>query len=110
MITDVLIVGCGVSGLYCALNLPKDKNIIIITKSKAEESDSYLAQGGICVQRDENDYDTFYEDTMKAGHYENKPESVDITIRSSRDVINDLVSFGVAVIPKSMASKYSKIS
>lgn len=95
MITDVLIVGCGVSGLYCALNLPKDKNIIIITKSKAEESDSYLAQGGICVQRDESDYDTFYEDTMKAGHYENKPESVDIMIRSSRDVINDLVSFGV---------------
>ncbi len=95
MITDVLIVGCGVSGLYCALNLPKEKNIIIITKSKAEESDSYLAQGGICVQRDDNDYDAFYEDTMKAGHYENKPESVDIMIRSSRDVINDLVAYDV---------------
>ena len=64
MITDVLIVGCGVSGLYCALNLKKDKNIIIITKSEAEESDSYLAQGGICVQRDDSDYDAFYEDTM----------------------------------------------
>ncbi len=27
MQTDVLIVGSGCAGLYCALNLPKDKNI-----------------------------------------------------------------------------------
>ena len=27
MRADVLIVGCGVAGLYCALNLPKDKKI-----------------------------------------------------------------------------------
>ena len=95
MTTDVLIVGCGVSGLYCALNLPNDKKIIIVTKSEAEQSDSFLAQGGICVQRDDSDYDAFYEDTMKAGHYENNPESVDIMIRSSRAVINDLVAYGV---------------
>ncbi len=95
MKTDILIIGCGVSGLYCALNLPKDKNITIITKSKAEESDSFLAQGGICVLRDESDYASFFEDTMKAGHYENNRESVDIMISSSREVINDLVDFGV---------------
>lgn len=95
MKTDILIVGSGVAGLYCALNLPKEKSIIIVTKSVATRSDSYLAQGGICVLRDENDYDSFYGDTMKAGHYENNPESVSIMINSSRDVINDLVSFGV---------------
>lgn len=95
MKTDILIVGSGVAGLYCALNLPKDKNIVIVTKDYAKNSDSFLAQGGICVLRDENDYDSFYEDTMRAGHYENNPQSVDIMIRSSRDVINDLESFGV---------------
>lgn len=95
MKTDILIVGSGVAGLYCALNLPEDKNIIIVTKDSAKNSDSYLAQGGICVLRDEEDYDSFYEDTMKAGHYENKPESVDIMIRSSRDVIEDLEEYGV---------------
>lgn len=95
MRTDVVIVGCGAAGLYCALNIPKEKNIIIITKDQAQYSDSYLAQGGICVLKDENDYDSFYEDTMRAGHYENTPESVDIMIRSSRSVINDLVSYGV---------------
>lgn len=95
MKTDILIVGSGVAGLYCALNLPKDKNIIIVTKNKARRSDSYLAQGGICVLRDEKDYDAFYEDTMKAGHYENNPDSVHIMIHSSREVISDLISFGV---------------
>ena len=95
MKTDILIVGSGVAGLYCALNLPKDKNVTIVTKDKARRSDSYLAQGGICVLRDEDDYDSFYEDTMKAGHYENNPDSVHIMIHSSREVIADLVDLGV---------------
>ena len=95
MKTDVLIVGCGVAGLYCALNLPRDKKIVIVSKNIARKSDSFLAQGGICVLHDDKDYDAFFEDTMRAGHYENNPESVDIMIRSSQDVIEDLVSFGV---------------
>ena len=94
MITDIIIVGCGVAGLYCALNLPEDKKIVVVTKDEAELSDSFLAQGGICVLRNEEDYEAFFEDTMKAGHYENNPESVEIMIRSSQDVIKDLVSFG----------------
>lgn len=94
MTTDILIVGCGVGGLYCALNLPKDKHITIITKNTAETSDSFLAQGGICVLRDEKDHDSFFEDTLKAGHYENNRESVEIMISSSREVINDLVTYG----------------
>lgn len=95
MKTDIVIVGCGVGGLYCALQLPKDKNIVVITKDRAEHSDSFLAQGGICVLRDESDYDSYFEDTMRAGHYENNKKSVDIMIRSSPDVIADLVGYGV---------------
>ena len=95
MRSDIVIVGSGVAGLYAALSLPREKDIILLTKSTAEESDSFLAQGGICVERDDSDYESFYEDTMRAGHYENTPESVDVMIRSSRDVISDLVSFGV---------------
>lgn len=92
---DVIIVGCGVAGCFTALHLPKDRDILMITKSDLEESDSFLAQGGICVLKDEEDYDSFYEDTMRAGHYENRPESVDIMIRSSREVINELIGYGV---------------
>lgn len=95
MQTDVLIVGSGCAGLYCAMHLPPHKKIMVITKTTADESDSYLAQGGICTLRDENDFDSFFEDTLKAGHYENDRESVTIMINSSQDVIKDLVNIGV---------------
>ena len=93
---DVVIVGSGVAGLYSALKTDSTKQIVIITKAeKAEDCDSYLAQGGICMLKSEDDYEAYFEDTMRAGHYENTRESVDIMIRSSRDVIKDLIGFGV---------------
>ena len=93
--TDVVIAGTGVAGLFAALHLPRDKKIVMITKADLESSDSFLAQGGICVLRDENDYESFMEDTLKAGHYENRKESVDIMIRDSQSVIAELLTYGV---------------
>ena len=95
MKTDVLIVGSGCSALYMALHLSEDLNILMVTKKEAELSDSFLAQGGICMLRNEDDYDSYFEDTMKAGHYENDAYSVELMIKSSPDVIQDLISYGV---------------
>lgn len=95
MKTDIVIVGTGVGGLFSALNAPADKQILMITKSAVEESDSFLAQGGICVLKNDDDYDSYFEDTMRAGHYENNKQSVDIMIRSSREIINNLIDCGV---------------
>ena len=95
MKTDIVIVGSGCAGLYCALQLPQEKKVIVITKRDVESSDSYLAQGGICMLRDESDYDSFFEDTLKAGHYENDRHAVEIMIRSSQDVLSDLLSYDV---------------
>lgn len=92
---DVVIVGCGVGGLYTALNLPDSKQILMLSKAELETCDSMLAQGGICVLRDEDDYASYFEDTMRAGHYENREESVEIMIRGSRAVIDDLIHYGV---------------
>ena len=92
---DVVIAGCGVAGLYAALSLPSTLRVVMLSKGALDECDSMLAQGGICVLPEADDYDSFFEDTMRAGHYENRRESVDIMIRSSRSVINDLVALGV---------------
>lgn len=92
---DVLIVGTGAAGLYCALNFPDQTNILIITKQKADESDSFLAQGGICMLRGEEDFANYMEDTLKAGHYENDVAAVEVMIRSSNSVIRDLIRYGV---------------
>ena len=92
---DVLIVGCGVAGLYAALNLPQDLSVEMLCKEDVASCDSMLAQGGICVQRDDEDYEPWFEDTLRAGHYENRRESVDIMIRESRPLIADLQALGV---------------
>ena len=105
---DIVIVGTGASGLFAALHVPSDKKVIMLTKSDAENSDSFLAQGGICVLRDKNDFDSFMEDTMKAGHYENRKESVEIMINSSRDIINELIGYGVDFATKDGKLDYTR--
>jgi len=92
---DVAIAGTGVGGLYTALNLPASLKIVMICKEDTDCCDSMLAQGGICVLLDEDDYESYFNDTLRAGHYENRRESVDIMIRQSRNVIDSLQKLGV---------------
>lgn len=92
---DVIIVGTGAGGLYAALNLSPAKKILMITKAKVEECDSFLAQGGICMLKNDADYDSYFEDTMRAGHYENNKESVRTMILNSQKTIKRLISYGV---------------
>ncbi|MCR5609383.1 MAG: L-aspartate oxidase [Lachnospiraceae bacterium] len=92
---DIIIVGTGASGLFCALNLPKDKDILMISKDDLDRSDSFLAQGGICMLKSDDDYESYFEDTMRAGHYENNKDSVRIMIKSSQKVIEELINIGV---------------
>ncbi|HWT73401.1 MAG TPA: L-aspartate oxidase [Mobilitalea sp.] len=106
--TDIIIVGTGVAGLFSALNLPEAKNILLITKSSMEESDSFLAQGGICVLKEEGDYESFYQDTMKAGHYENNKAAVHQMIQKSPEVIKDLTTYGVEFEQENGQLKYTR--
>lgn len=92
---DIVIVGSGCAGLFAALQFPASQKITMITKEIIEHSDSFLAQGGICVLKTPEDYQSFFDDTLKAGHYENRKESVDIMIRSSRETIHELIGYGV---------------
>ena len=105
---DVIIIGTGVAGLFAALNLSKDKKVLVLTKTIADESDSFLAQGGICVQRDDDDYDSFIEDTLKAGHYANDRNSVAIMVKQSREIINDLLNIGVEFDRDNSGFSYTK--
>lgn len=93
--TDVIIVGTGAAGLFCALQIPENKRVTIITKEEVESSDSFLAQGGICMMRSEDDFAGYFEDTMKAGHYKNNKDSVEVMIRSSQAIIDRLIGYGV---------------
>lgn len=92
---DVLIIGSGVSGLYCALNLKNNLNVLVVCKDKIDCSNTYLAQGGISVARDEEDIPLYIEDTLKAGQYKNNLEAVKVLASESRVNINKLIEMGL---------------
>ena len=92
---DVLIIGAGVAGLNCAVHLPRNLRVLVVCKGGLKESDSFLAQGGICVLRDKGDFRGYFEDTMRAGHFENNPATVECMIKNSRATIEELLSLGV---------------
>ena len=93
-VADVLIVGSGVAGLYTALNLREDLEIIMVSKKSVNLCNSSLAQGGIAVARGKEDFQSFIEDTLKAGKYENNIDSVKVLVEESMDNINKLMDLG----------------
>lgn len=94
---DVVIVGSGVAGLYCALHLPKNLNVLMLCKEKPQECNTYYAQGGISVALDAQDVDLHIQDTLKAGSYLNHPQSVEILSKESLKIIQDLQDLGIKV-------------
>lgn len=92
---DVIIVGTGVAGLFAALSISPKLKILMISKDKIKNSDSYLAQGGICTLKEPSDFDSFLEDTLRAGRYENKEESVRVMIENSPMIMERLIEYGV---------------
>lgn len=89
---DVLIVGSGVAGLYCALNLRKDLDVMVVSKDKIDCTNTALAQGGISVARNMDDVPFFFEDTLKAGRYKNDVQAVKVLTKESIENVDYLVS------------------
>ncbi|HHX69754.1 MAG: L-aspartate oxidase [Miniphocaeibacter sp.] len=92
---NTVIVGSGVAGLICALTLPSSMKVILLTKQKLEDSNSYLAQGGIAVKNGFGDKDSFISDTLKAGHYKNNFKAVETLVEESPKAIKSLEELGV---------------
>lgn len=105
---DVLIVGTGVAGLYSAINLRSDLNIMIITKTSAKTCNTYLAQGGISKAKDLSDMKLFIEDTIKAGMYKNNEQAVKVLAEESIENIQNLTKLGVNFDNKGSGFSYTK--
>ncbi|MGL4990762.1 MAG: L-aspartate oxidase [Sarcina sp.] len=105
---DVTIVGSGIAGLFLALNINSDLDVLIVTKKKIKASNSYLAQGGISVLRDDDDFDDFVLDTLKAGKFTGNKKMIEYMVRKSREAIKDLISFGVNFETDENGLKYTR--
>jgi L-aspartate oxidase len=91
---DVIIAGSGVAGLYCALNFPEDKKILVLCKDRMEETNTDLAQGGVAAVLDlvEDSFDLHINDTMIAGHHENDPQAVQVLVEEGPDDVRRLAN------------------
>ncbi len=94
-IYDYIIVGGGVAGLYSALNIPKELEVLIIVKDFPWESNSFYAQGGISVAKDREDISSHIEDTVSAGAGTGNLENIEIMVSDGIEVINELIEMGL---------------
>ena len=99
---SAVIIGSGISGLYSALKIEQQVNLsdglLIVTKSKFGESNSYYAQGGIVGVMKENKADStvsHISDTIKVGAGLSEFNTVKYISEHSDEVIKDLLKFGV---------------
>ncbi len=93
---DVVIVGTGMAGLYAALNISEDRSCALISKSKIDTSNSWLAQGGIAaVVSDEDEYSSHYDDTLVTGVRLCKEEAVKILVEEGPKDIQSLIDYSV---------------
>ncbi|MEN9522503.1 MAG: hypothetical protein RL065_880 [Bacteroidota bacterium] len=97
--TDVLVIGSGIAGLTYALKTAKakpDLQILIISKSDEDESNTKYAQGGIAgVTNFMNDsYEKHISDTLIAGDGLCNEAIVEITVKEGPERINEMISWG----------------
>ena len=99
MQTDFLVIGSGIAGLTYALKVARQfpqKNVLVITKAQADETNTKYAQGGIAGVMDlENDsFEKHIEDTLIAGDGLVKKNVAEIVVKEGVDRIRDLISWG----------------
>lgn len=97
--TDFLVIGSGIAGLSYALKVAKhypDKKVLVITKTRIDETNTKYAQGGIaCVTDFENDsYDKHIQDTLIAGDGLCNPHTVEIVVKEGPDRIQEIIAWG----------------
>ncbi|MEG1551362.1 MAG: FAD-binding protein, partial [Oscillospiraceae bacterium] len=94
---DVLIVGCGIGGLYTALSLPSNLSILVLSKKSDTLSNSSLAQGGVAavLNFEDDSFDLHIEDTLIAGQRENDLDAVSVLVHEGPDDVRKIMSYGV---------------
>ena len=94
---DVIIAGCGAAGLYAAINLPAELNILILCKRELPLCNSMLAQGGIAgVYKSPTDSIQYHQnDTMIAGGFKNNVDAVHTLVSEAAQDIERIIELGV---------------
>lgn len=99
MQTNYLVIGSGIAGLTFAIKIAKkfpNKNIVVITKTVSDETNTKYAQGGIAGVWDENkdSYDKHIDDTLIAGDGLCNEAIVEIVVKEGPERIKEIINYG----------------
>jgi len=96
--TDVLIIGAGMAGLSCALELPRNYDVTILSKVKLPTGSTFLAQGGLAAVTSQADsFDRHLQDTQKAGAGMVDEKTARTIISMGPDLVNALSNWGISL-------------
>lgn len=94
--TDFLIVGSGISGLSLAIKLSELGHVTLLTKKKANDTATNLAQGGVCcVTGKDDDFELHEYDTIKAGDGLCHEDIVRLIVRQAPERMAELEAWGL---------------
>ncbi len=109
--TDFLVIGSGIAGLTYALKIAQQfpqKNVLVITKTSADETNTKYAQGGVAGVMDEakDSYEKHIEDTLIAGDGLCNEKIVEIVVKEGPERINEVINYG-AEFDKNESGEYA---
>src|SRR5262249_34909126 len=85
----------GIAGLRAALAVPKEIDVLVVTKDSIQQSNSNYAQGGIAgVMSPEDRFENHIEDTLTAGAGLCDRAVVEMVVREAPQQIADLIQWG----------------
>ncbi len=93
--TDFLVIGSGVAGMWFALQVAPHGRVTMVTKTRALESNSRYAQGGIAaVWTDDDHIDHHVRDTLVSGAGLCRRDAVEQTVGEGPQRVRDLIDLG----------------
>lgn len=93
VISDVLVIGCGISGCVTALQLAETGvKVTLITRAKTpNESNTYYAQGGIIYRSPDDSPDLLIQDLLKAGAHYNNPKAIKVLAEEGPELVKQIL-------------------
>ena len=98
---DLALVGGGIAGLYAALCVGEEADVLLLSKGPLRSSASYLAQGGVAAATAGDDSPELHaEDTLRAGRGLCRESAVRALVGEAPARVADLRDFGVPFDPE----------
>ncbi|MEO0072722.1 MAG: L-aspartate oxidase [candidate division WOR-3 bacterium] len=96
IITDFIVVGSGIAGLWFSYRVLNSGQVCILTKKENTESNTNYAQGGIAAALGIDDTpEIHYQDTLKNGQGLARPEIVRMVCEMGPRLVNELYEVGI---------------